>query len=191
SARPGPSTTTRVRATTTSTVPRSTTTATPAVPTIDRPLRLERTISGAISPKSVVATGSGLVFAQNMMYRHTMTVYDAAGTLVKTIPDGVDLASFGYPGHAGLTQGAPVEGAVSPDHRSVYVTNYSMYGANFGPEGSDNCSGPGGLSPSFVYRVDVSKLAITGVAQVGMVPKFVAVTPDNRYALVTNWCSFD
>ena len=30
-----------------------------------------------ISPKSVDATGTGLVFAQNMMYRHTMTVYDA------------------------------------------------------------------------------------------------------------------
>src|SRR5205814_5806381 len=115
SARPGPSTTTRVRATTTSTVPRSTTTATPAVPTIDRPLRLERTITGAISPKSVVATGTGLVFAQNMMYRHTMAVYDEAGSLVKTIPDGVDLTHFGYEGHAGVSQGAPVEGAVRPD----------------------------------------------------------------------------
>ena len=84
-----------------------------------------------------------------------------------------------------------MEGAVSPDHRFFYVTNYSMYGANFGPEGSDNCRGPGGLSPSFVYRVDLKTLAITGVAQVGMVPKYVAVTPDNRYILVTNWCSFD
>ena len=53
------------------------------------------------------------------------------GSLVKTIPDRVDLASFGYPGHAGLSRGAPVEGAVSPDHRFFYVTNYSMYGANF------------------------------------------------------------
>src|SRR6185295_2466443 len=109
----------------------STTTTVPLPPAVDRPLRLARTVTGNISPKSVVATGTGLVFAQNMMYRHTMTVYDAAGTLVKTIPDGVDLASFGYPGHAGLAQGAPVEGAVSPDHRSFYVTNYSMYGANF------------------------------------------------------------
>ena len=113
-------------------------------------------ITGDISPKSVDATGTGLVFAQNMMYRHTMTVYNDGGALVKTIPDSVNLAAFGYPGHAGLSRGAPVEGAVSPDHRFFYVTNYSMYGANFGPEGSDNCSGPGGLSPSFVYRVDLS-----------------------------------
>jgi YVTN family beta-propeller protein len=190
SARPEPSTTTRVP-TTTSTVPRSTTTTTPPTPAIDRPLRLERTITGAISPKSVVATGTGLVFAQNMMYRHTMTVYDDAGALVKTIPDGVDLAHFGYPGHADTSQGAPVEGAVSPDGKYFYVTNYSMYGANFGPEGSDDCGGPGGLSPSFVYRIDLKTLAITGVAQVGMVPKYIAVTPDNHYVLVTNWCSFD
>ncbi len=154
-------------------------------------MRLVDTITGAISPKSVDATGTGLVFAQNMMYRHTMTVYNDAGTLVKTIPDSVDLASFGYPGHAGLSRGAPVEGAVSPDHRFFYVTNYSMYGTNFGPEGSDNCRGPAGLSPSFVYRVDLKTLAIDGVTQVGMVPKFITVTPDNRYILVTNWCSFD
>jgi YVTN family beta-propeller protein len=176
---------------TTSTSPRTTTTTIPAVPEIDRPLKLVRTITGEISPKSVDATGTGLVFAQNMMYRHTMTVYDNAGALLKTIPDSVDLAAFGYPGHAGLSRGAPVEGAVSPDHRYFYVTNYSMYGADFGPEGSDNCRGPGGLSPSFVYRIDLKSLAITGVTQVGMVPKYIAVTPDNRFILVTNWCSFD
>jgi len=167
------------------------TSTTIAAPAVDRPLRLVDTITGAISPKSVDATGTGLVFAQNMMYRHTMTVYTDAGMLVKTIPDSVDLATFGYFGHAGLSRGAPVEGAVSPDHRYFYVTNYSMYGNNFGPEGSDNCTGPAGLSPSFVYRVDLRTLAIDAVTQVGMVPKFVAVTPDNRYILVTNWCSFD
>jgi YVTN family beta-propeller protein len=192
-AQPGTPTTPAWRAAPTSASTSSTTTTstTPAQPAVDRPLRLVKTVTGAISPKSVVATESGLVFAQNMMYRHTMTVYDTAGNLVKTIPDSVDLASFGYPGHDGMSQGAPVEGAVSPDHRNFYVTNYSMYGANFGPEGDDNCSGPGGLSPSFVYRIDVEKLTITGVAEVGMVPKYVAVTPDNRYVLVTNWCSFD
>ncbi len=179
--KPAPPTTSN--APTTSTVPGS--------PAVDRPLRLVDRITGEISPKSVDATGAGLVFAQNMMYRHTMTVYNDAGALVKTIPDSVDLASFGYPGHAGLSRGAPVEGAVSPDHRFFYVTNYSMYGVDFGPEGSDDCSGPGGLSPSFVYRVALKTLAITGVTQVGMVPKYIAVTPDNRYILVTNWCSFD
>ena len=144
-----------------------TTTTTPLPPAVDRPLALATTVTGAISPKSVVATGTGLVFAQNMMYRHTMTVYSDAGALVKTIPDGVDLAAFGYPGHAGISRGAPVEGAVSPDRKYFYVTNYSMYGENFGPEGSDECSGPGGLSPSYVYRVDLRTGAVTPVARLG------------------------
>ena len=149
------------------------------------------TVTGAISPKSVTATGTGLVFAQNMMYRHTMTVYDAGGALVKTIPDGVDLTKFGVTGHPGVSRGAPVEAAVDQSHRYVFATNYSMYGANFGPEGSDNCSGPGGLTPSYVYRVNIATLAIDAVGQVGMVPKYVAVTPDDRYVLVSNWCSYD
>jgi YVTN family beta-propeller protein len=127
-----------------------------------------------------------------MMYRHTLTVYDAnTGGLVKTIPDSVDLAQFGISGHPGVSRGAPVEAAVDRTHKYLFTTNYSMYGANFGPEGSDNCSGPGGLSPSYVYRIDLKSLAIDGVAQVGMVPKYVAVTPNDKYVLVSNWCSYD
>jgi YVTN family beta-propeller protein len=175
----------------TSTSTTATTTTLPHRPADDFVLTRVATINGAISPKSVDATGTGLVFAQNMMYRHTMTVYDAAGTLVKTIPDGVDLAQFGISGHPGISRGAPVEAAVDQAHRYVFATNYSMYGANFGPEGSDNCGGPGGLSPSYVYRVSLKTLAIDAVGQVGMVPKYVAVTPDDRYVLVSNWCSYD
>ncbi len=150
-----------------------------------------RTLRGAISPKSVSATDTGFVFAQNMMYRHTITVYDRNGALVKTIPDGVDLLQFGVTGHGGVSRGAPVEAAVDHAHQHMFVTNYSMYGAGFGPEGSDTCRGPSGLSPSYVYRVSLRTLAIDGVASVGMVPKYVAVTPDDRYVLVTNWCSYD
>src|SRR5664280_1845021 len=106
----------------------------------DRRLVLERTITGAISSKSVVATGTGLVFAQNMMYQHTITVYRADGTLAATIPDSVDLAAYRIAGHPGQVRGAPVEAASSPDHKSMYVSNYSMYGAGFGPEGSDACT---------------------------------------------------
>jgi YVTN family beta-propeller protein len=150
------------------------------------------TIHGDIAPKSVAATGTGLVFAQNMMYRHTMTVYDAASaSLVKTIPDSVDLSSFDVAGHPGLSRGAPVEAAVDAAHKYMFATNYSMYGSGFGPEGSDTCRGPGGLSPSYVYRVSLQTLTIDKVGRVGMVPKYVAVTPDDRYVLVSNWCSYD
>jgi YVTN family beta-propeller protein len=178
-----PPTTVKPTTTTTSTIPHD--------PARSFTLTHVRTIAGHISPKSVTATGTGLVTAQNMMYTHTITVYDKDGNLVKTIDDGVDLAKFNIPGHPGISKGAPVEAAVDAAHKYEFASNYSMYGANFGPEGSDNCGGPGGLSPSYVYRVNLKSLSIDGVAQVGMVPKYVAVTPNDKYVLATNWCSYD
>jgi YVTN family beta-propeller protein len=158
-------------------------------------LTLLRTIGGDISPKSVDASGTGLVFAQNMMYRHTMTVYNSAGELVRTIPDGVNMAQFGVPGHPGITRGAPVEAAFTSDGRYAYVSNYSMYGSGFGPEGSDTCTPSSALAAgdtnSYVYRVDTQSLAVDQVIEVGLVPKYVAVTPNDRYVLVSNWCSFN
>ena len=180
---------------TSTTVARPTTTTVALPPAVDRPLRLVSTISGAISPKSVDATGTGLVFAQNMMYRHTMTVYRSSGALRATIPDSVVLSRFGVPGHPGVSRGAPVEAAVTPDHTHLWVSNYSMYGAGFGPEGSDTCTaGTGaaeGYTDSYLYRVSLATLRIDGVAKVGWVPKYVAVTPSGRWVLATNWCSYD
>ncbi|MBV8989473.1 MAG: YncE family protein [Solirubrobacterales bacterium] len=164
-------------------------------PTDQRRLALIKTISGHISPKSVAASDTGLVFAQNMMYTHTVTVYNSAGSLVKTIPDTVNMASFGFPGHPGITHGAPVEAAFTPDARHVYVSNYSMYGTGFGPEGNDDCTPASaeaaGDTNSYVYRLNTSTLAIDQVIQVGLVPKFLAVTPNGKYLLVSNWCSYD
>jgi DNA-binding beta-propeller fold protein YncE len=155
-------------------------------------LRLRTVIGGNISPKSVASSGAGYVIAQNMMYRHSVTVYDARTTkLVKTISDSVDLARLGYPEYRGTVRGAPVEAAFSPDGRYGYVSNYSMYGAGFGPEGDDNCTPSSGYDRSFVYRIDMQSLKIDRAYQVGAVPKVVAVTPDHRYVLVSNWCTWD
>ncbi len=49
----------------------------PGPPTDQRRVTLGDSIGGEISPKSVDASDTGLVFAQNMMYRHTMTVLAA------------------------------------------------------------------------------------------------------------------
>lgn len=151
---------------------------------------LVHSLGGTISPKSVVASGRGLVFAQNMMYQHSITVYSSAGELVRTIPDSVNLAALGVAGHPGISRGAPVEVAFTPDGRDAYVSNYSMYGAGFGPEGTDTCTPSSGYNDSFVYRVDVKRLVVDQVIKVGPVPKYVATTPDGRYVLVTNWCGY-
>jgi YVTN family beta-propeller protein len=187
------------RTTTTAPAPSTTVppvkTVPPGPPTDQRRMVSVNVIGGAISPKSVDASGTGLIVAQNMMYHHSVTVYNSTGDLVRTIPDSVDLSQFGYPDHPGLSRGAPVEAAFSPDARYVYVSNYSMYGQGFGPEGVDTCTPSSarsaGVSNSYVYRIDTSTLAIDRVIAVGMVPKYVAVSPDNKYVLVSNWCSYD
>ena len=167
----------------------------PGPPAAERVLEVAETIGGEISPKSVVASNTGLVFAQNMMYHHTVTVYSSEGEQVATIPDTVDLAEFGLADAPTVVQGAPVEGALSPDGQHYWVSNYSMYGPGQGPEGADECtpesSVANGYTPSYLYRIDTDELAVDAVAQVGLVPKYVATTPDGQFVLATNWCSWD
>ncbi len=146
-------------------------------------------ITGDLSPKSVVASGTGLVTAQNMMYRHTVTAYDSDGNLLATVPDTVRLSDFGID-KEGEFKGAPVEAAFMPDGKAVYVSNYSMYGPGF-REGSDKCSPADGTPPSYLYRIDTGSWKIDQVIPAGAVPKYVAVTPDGSKVLATNWCTFD
>jgi YVTN family beta-propeller protein len=125
------------------------------------------------------------------MYNHSITVYDAKTfELLKTVPDSVSLKNFGYSKSASLFKGAPVEGTYSPDGKYLYVTNYAMYGPGYNKEGHDTCSPASGFDTSFVYRINRSDYEIDAVYPVGSVPKVVEVTPDNKYLLVTNWCSY-
>jgi YVTN family beta-propeller protein len=161
-----------------------------AGPSARRRLKLAGVVSGHITPKSVVASGRGLILAQNMMYTHTVTAYNRAGVLVKTIPDTVRLSDFGFGKYPGTDQGAPVEAAFAPDGRHAYISNYSMYGPRFGREGTDSCTPSSGYNSSFLYRLDTASLRIDQVLQVGAVPKYVAVSPDGRLVLASNWCSY-
>jgi len=153
-------------------------------------LELVRTIRGDIAPKSIGYSGAGLFFAQNMMYRHTVTVYDREFRLLKTIPDRVELSRFVPGPYRGWYRGAPVEVAFSDSGKTAWVSNYLVTGAGFANPGNDSTSG-GTHDVSFVYRIDTRSLEITGVVPAGSVPKYLAATPDGRYVLVSNWCSGD
>ena len=154
-------------------------------------LVLAKTIYGDISPKSVRSSGTGLVSAHNMMYRHSVTLYNSQTMeLVSTIPDSVSLSKFGYSKYSGNYRGAPVEGAYSPDGKYLYFTNYAMYGKGFNKEGHDTCSPASGYDKSFLSRIDLETNKIDAIYPVGSVPKVVQVTPDNKYILVSNWCSY-
>ena len=153
-------------------------------------LELVHTVRGDIAPKSIGYSGTGLFFAQNMMYRHTVTVYDRDFRLVKTIPDRLELSRFVGGPFRGSYRGAPVEVAFSDSGRTAWVSNYLVTGAGFVNPGNDSTSG-GTHDISFVYRIDTRSLEITGVVPAGSVPKYLATTPDGRYVLVSNWCSGD
>ena len=157
----------------------------------DTRMKLVKTLSGDLAPKSVLSSGSGLISAHNMMYKHTVTIYDSKTMeLVSTVKDSVDLKSFGFSKYSGNYRGAPVEGAFSPDGKYLYFTNYAMYGKGFNKEGTDKCSPSSGYDTSFLSRIDLSTYTIDAVYPVGSVPKVVQVTPDNKYILVSNWCSY-
>ena len=149
------------------------------------------TLTGNLAPKSIVASGTGLYFAQNMMYVHTVSVFDETKQLIKTIDDSVDLKGFGYDVDGDTYQGAPVEAAFTSDGSFAFVSNYRMYGPGYDPQaGGDSCDKDQGQD-SFVYRIDTESLEIDRVYPVGPIPKFLAVTPDDRFLLVSNWCGFD
>ena len=86
-------------------------------------MKLEKSITGDISPKSVRASKTGFVSAHNMMYRHSVTIYDAQSLELKaTVADSVDLSKYGYSKYSGEYKGAPVEGAFSPDGKYLYLS---------------------------------------------------------------------
>ncbi|MFC0675363.1 YncE family protein [Brachybacterium hainanense] len=146
-------------------------------------------ITGEISPKSVVASPDGLVIANNMMYSHSSTVYDATTLeLAATVPDTVDLSEHGVDGRAGPTEGAPVEAAWSPDSRYAYVSQYRLRGPGSGEPATDDCRNGDGIGRSAVYRMDAQTLAWDQVIEVGRVPKFISLSPDGSLGLVSNWC---
>ncbi len=124
-----------------------------------------------------------------MVYTHTVTVYNShTMNLVKTIPDTVRPAQFGFKQYPGTYQGGPVEAAFAPDKKFVYVSNYQMYGGSFTNPGYDECPGTN-YDPSFVYKISTSTFKIVDIYQVGSVPKYLAVSPDGKYLVVSNWCS--
>lgn len=157
-------------------------------------LNLINTITGKISPKSVVHNGFGLFFAQNMMYRHTITVYNRKQELIKTISDNIKLANYGYSNYRGSYKGAPVECAFSHNGKYAWVSNYEMSGGTskeFSKPGCDGCSSKNRYDNSYIYKINTKTFLIEKVIEVGAVPKYIASTPNNKKILVTNWSSGD
>jgi YVTN family beta-propeller protein len=65
-----------------------------------------------------------------------------------------------------------------------------MYGPGYNNEGDDICSPTSGFDKSFIYRINRSSYEIDAIYPVGAVPKVVEVSPDNKFLLAANWCSY-
>nr|WP_245354341.1 beta-propeller fold lactonase family protein [Brachybacterium sacelli] len=161
----------------------------PGEPSNTTRLDNSRRITGDITPKSVVAGPDGTVIANNMMYSHSSTLYDAESLeLTGTVSDAVDLSEFGFADRAGETRGAPVEAVFSPDGEHAYVSQYSLKGPGAGETATDDCRHGDGIGNSAVFRLDVDSGQWDQVIEVGRVPKFLSISPDGSIALVSNWC---
>ncbi|QDO87944.1 YncE family protein [Ornithinimicrobium ciconiae] len=161
----------------------------PPIPSAESYMERVDYITGGITPKSVVASNAGLVIANNMMYSHTSTVYDAESReLVKTLSDEVVPSELGVEGHPGTAKGSPVEAAWTDDGKYAYVSQYTMYGESFGKEGFDACTPADGVGPSLLYRFNAETMDWDQAIEVGAVPKYVDITPDQKTILVSNWC---
>jgi len=138
-----------------------------------------------------VASGNGLFAAQNMMYRHSVTVYDKSGNLLAKISDEVDLKSLGYTEYKGESYlGGPVEACFSDNGNYLWVSNYNMIGSGFDNPGCDVCNGKG-YDPGFVYKINTKTFLIENAIKVGAVPKYLAISKDESLMIVSNWSSSD
>lgn len=159
------------------------------VPSDSSRMELLDYLTAGMTPKSAVASNTGMVIANNMMYMHTVTLWDAeTRTVLTTLEDSVDMAEFGIEGHPGTSYGSPVEAVWTQDGQYAYVSQYTMYGVGFGREGFDACTPADGVGASYVYRFSAETMDWDQVIRVGAVPKYVDLTPDESLLLVSNWC---
>ena len=154
-------------------------------------LELKKRIRGNIAPKSIAHSGNGLFFAQNMMYRHSITVYNRDFDLIATISDKIKGDLLDSRKYAGEYRGAPVEATFSYSGKYAWVTNYLMSGPGFENPGNDSCYGSRNFDISYVYRINTETMKVDQAVAVGSVPKYIEASPDNRWVLVSNWCSGD
>ncbi|MGO1193652.1 MAG: YncE family protein [Nesterenkonia sp.] len=143
-----------------------------------------------ISPKSIVSIGEGMAIANNMMYQHTVTIYDTESQeLVQELPDTISPEEFGVEGYPETVSGAPVEAVWTDDGEYAYVSQYHLDG--MGADAYDDCRNGDAVAPSAVFRYSAEAQEWDQFIEVGRVPKFVELTPDESRLLVTNWCDFD
>ena len=155
-------------------------------------MQLVHSIGGTISPKSVVASGNGIVLAQNMMYQHTITAYSSAGDLVRRSPTASISRVSASPDHPGDLARARRSRPRSRPTGAMSTSRTTRCTARASdPKAPTRAHRRRDTTTASSIASNVQRLAVDQVIKVGPVPKYVATTPDGRYVLVTNWCGYD
>ena len=174
--------------------------AVPAKPhRLDRPAVRASSSSSSARPSAAPRSrpsrscprGTGYVFAQNMMYRHTITVYDSK--TLKLVEDHPGRGRCRQVRHQGTRRDGPgrAGGGRRDAGPALHVRLQLLHvRRRLLPRGHDVCSPSSGSTRATSTASPSTTLKIDKVIKVGAVPKYVAVTPDQKYLLVSNWCSY-
>ena len=154
-------------------------------------------LAGVITGEHLAEVGrrvaaAGYVTAQNMMYRHTVTVYDA-----KTHEAREDDPGLGEPREARLPgvrdrpwsagRGRVLVGRPLRLRLELLDVRRGLRARRGATAARPRRERVAASSTGSTCR----PLAIDRAYRVGAVPKVVAVTPDDRFVLVSNWCTWD
>lgn len=135
--------------------------------------RVIRITEGVNNPKSVIISPNGrYAYINNLEGMNTMIINTETYEIESVIEH----------------TGKPVEFAITGNGRYIWISYFRLlekgYPKNLGVERSYRY-------PSVVVIYDTLKKELTGRIEVGIIPKVLAVSPDEKLVLVSNWNSDD
>ncbi len=152
-------------------------------------LKLVEVFTGEYAPLSIAYDGRERFLIANGQNKRSLSAIHRNFDLLGHFSDQVRLANYGVAA-GGLQPLAPVQVAIA-QNGTIWVSHQSAPANPKLPLDQAQCR-PGDRQPAgFLQRLRGDRLQINGVVQVGAVPRAIALTPDNRYVLASNWCSWD
>ncbi len=148
-------------------------------------------ISGNLNPQEIICSEEGLFFVPNSRTHHSISVFDRTFQKVQEIDDEVFLSDYLFAEYKGAYQGDPINGALTPDGEYLWIANFRLFGEGLQQSGYGRCNSPGIYAPSFLYKIHTETYRIESVIEVGSAPKYLAISPNGKYVVVSHWCSGD
>lgn len=164
--------------------------STGGIPDLDQMSSI-RDIKADLRPTTIRRSHKNRFWIPNADIKHNIAVFSQDFVQQALISDKVNLSDFGYSNYKGEQKGSPVDVAFTKQGDIAWVVNNQMYGSDFNRPGGDWCPTSRTYDRSFVYKFETQTQKLLSVIEVGCSPKNIATTLDEKYLLVSNWCSGD